>query len=57
MLGWIQAGCRLGFGIFNWRRVDLFGKDVLKDESTVVPDGVVFGILGEQGRRQAERLG
>lgn len=57
MLGWIQAGCRLGFDIFSRRRVDFFGKDMLKDESTVVPDGVVLGVLGEQGGRQAERVG
>ena len=30
---------------------------MLKDESAVVPDGIVFGVLCEQGRRQAERLG
>lgn len=37
--------------------MDLFGKDVLKDESAVVPDGVVFGVLAEQRRRQAQRFG
>lgn len=30
---------------------------MLEDESAVVPDGVVFGILGEQGGGQAERFG
>lgn len=57
MLGQIQTGSRFGLGIFGWRRVDLFGKDMLEDESAVVPDGIVFGILCEQGRRQIERLG
>jgi len=57
MLGWIQTGCRLRLGIFGRWRVDFFGKDMLKDESAVVPDGIVFGVLGEQSRRQAERLG
>jgi hypothetical protein len=30
---------------------------MLKDESAVVPDGVVFRVLAEQSGRQAERLG
>jgi hypothetical protein len=57
MLGWIKAWFRLRFGIFYRWTIDFFGKDVLKDESAVVPDGIVFGVLAEQGRRQAESFG
>lgn len=57
VLGWRQAWRWLRLSIFSWRRVDLFGKDMLEDESAVVPDGVVFGVLAEQRRRQAQRFG
>lgn len=57
MLGRSQTWRRFRLGVFRWRRVYLFGKDMLKDEAAVVPDGVIFGVLGEQGRRQAERFG
>jgi hypothetical protein len=47
MLGWIQAWRGLGFGIFNRRTIYFFDKDMLEDESAIVPDGVVFGVLAE----------